>query len=160
MMADRRPKRDAVREMLKMLAMEQTDQERALVAAIVERTEELLCDEPFEVSSNGTFIEIGTAEKGRGNAVVMMQGLMWRAPLDVDERLRMIFESYTTRLQEFISKATGNAWPCPNCERRVVLTTEMISVAWVDMMSGESVCEMRPVSRAEIGQAEADDHEA
>jgi hypothetical protein len=153
-MSPKLPTATAIRETLKVLGTKQSDQERAIVAGIVERTEELLCEEPFEVSSNGTFIRVtGTGEMA-GKTTVMMQGLMWRATLDVDERLRMIFESYAARLQQFMSKATGSAWPQQDCAPRVTVTREAISVAWEDTKGHELVRELRTISRADIGLSE------
>jgi hypothetical protein len=145
------PTRAAVREALKIYAVKQSDEERALVAALCERTEELLRDRPFEVSSNGTFIRIVGIENAAGKSVVMMQGLMWRARLEVDERLRMICESYAVGLQEFVSHATGSAWPRTECVPQVSVTTTAIAVAWVDERAHQRVCEMRVINRAEIG---------
>jgi hypothetical protein len=144
------PRPGALRKTFRILGTPQSPEERALLDAIAEATSELLSDAEFDVRARGQFIEIVGTGSLAGNTTIMMQALMWRAPMEADARLRLMFESYVTRLQEFVSRATGADWPASDAKGRVTISQQTI-LAWWEDSAGVTLRAMPPIALDTIG---------
>ena len=127
------------------------DGEAALIMTIAECTRAVMAGEEFDVSVENTSIMIvGTGEM-RGRTNVMTPVFIWRAPLDVDERLRLVFESYGRRLQEYLTKAYGRPWPARGAATHVIVTDLTVQLWWGGSTEETAVREFGWIDRERLG---------
>jgi hypothetical protein len=122
-----------------------------VIKALARRIKELLMEEEFEVASTAYTITITGTERFRGKVNVLMPVFIWRAPLPLSERLTLVFESASRRLQEFLTAAYGRPWPAPEADPHVAVSDEWISVWWGGETEAEAVERFRPIAREDLG---------
>lgn len=125
--------------------------EERIINALASRITELLVGEDFEVSTSSSTVTITGIEKFHGKSNTLMPVFIWRAPLPLSERLTLVFESASRRLQEFLTAAYGRPWPAPNVDSHVTIGDELISVWWGGETEAEAIKRFRPISRKELG---------
>jgi hypothetical protein len=144
------PRPADIRRMLKSFATPAAG-ERALITALATRTEELLPQEDFVVTTDGKVIRVMGTGQFHGKANILMPVFFLRVPLPMDQRLDALFESYGRRLQEFLSMAYGRPWPTVEARASHTVTNEKISVWWGGPSELEAVEHIRPIVRNDIG---------
>jgi hypothetical protein len=76
---------------------------------------------------------------------------VWRANLDVEERLRVVFEAYSLRIQDFFSKALGTRWPASDANPHVIIGPSRIEVWWGSGdQPGAADVRIEPIFRYEL----------
>jgi hypothetical protein len=140
-----------LRASTRSLASGPVEGEQRVVGALAERTKELLAEEDFEVSTDGLLVTIRGVGQFRGRSNTLMPVFIWRAPLPATERLTMVFESASLRLQEFLTAAYGRPWPAPNAKAHVSVSDDLISVWWGGDTEAEAIKRLRPIFRTEVG---------
>jgi hypothetical protein len=141
-----------LRRSLEVLSSPQSGVERFLVREMAVRTQELLAGQPFEVTSQLQWVVVTGTGRLRGHTTMLMQAYMLRLELPAEEGLTVLLESYARRLQEFLSTASGVAWPRPGVEPRVTIGPDVIEVAWHDATTGVEVCRLRPLIRGDLAE--------
>jgi hypothetical protein len=127
------------------------DGEARVIGVLAERIEELLAAESFQVSTDGRTITVSGTGELSGRANVFMPVFIWRLPMPATQRLDMLFESASRRLQEFLTAAYGKPWPSSGAEAHVSVRDDVISVWWGGEAEEDAVERLRPIDRSEVG---------
>jgi hypothetical protein len=125
--------------------------ERSFVAALAERTKEILPKDEFAVTSNGLTITVCGVGRYRGKTNVLMPVFILRADLPCDERLALAIRSHGKRLQEFVSLAYHSPWPIADAEVHVSISDDAVSLWWSKPNETQPVLALRPIPRQAIG---------
>lgn len=142
---------EGLRATVRHLGAGPADGEQRVIGALAERTKELLAGESFEVSTDGRLVTVTGLGQFHGKSHVLMPVFIWRTPLPATERLTLMFESASRRLQEFLTAAYGQPWPAADTKAHVAVSDELISVWWGGDTEAEAVARLRPISRSALG---------
>src|SRR5882762_2529603 len=98
------------------------------IAAVI--ADRLVGTVPKEFSvtvTNGVIGVLGTGRL-RGNSFRARPAHVWLLPLSVEQRLKILFESYGRDLQSFLSRMQGSVWPKAGAESHVSVSSDTINV--------------------------------
>jgi hypothetical protein len=122
-----------------------------LVNALAERTQSLLADDDFEVTTNGATITITGRGRLAGRSNVLMPVYVIRSPLPLDERLELLLKAHGERLQAFLSRAHCRAWPAEGAVMHVRVTPAAMDLWWSMPGADKPLVEMQQIDRRSFG---------
>lgn len=140
-----------IRGTLEYLSAGPAPNEQQLIEAMSERIAEVVDPAECEVTTDGKTIKLVGINRLRGNMTSVMPFFILRAPLPVDQRLKMALEALATSTQKFLTSCGGPAWPGPGSEPHVTVSSETVNVWWGGSSEDDATVRLRPLDRSELG---------
>jgi hypothetical protein len=140
-----------IRGTLHYLSAGPAPNEKQLIEAMSECIADVVDPAECEVTTDGKTIALVGANRLQGNMASIMPFFILRAPLPADQRLKMAFEALAKSTQSFLTPCGGPAWPAPDVEPHVAVSSETINVWWGGSSEAEATVRLRPLDRSELG---------
>ena len=124
--------------------------EEALLAAIQDRTREIL-PKDVEITRTDGVVTLRGVGRFTGSTSIWMPMFIWRAELPAEVRLELLFASHGKRLQDFLTRTCGEPWPSDGAQPYCRIDAERICSWWGGPTEEEAVTRLRPIVRSDLG---------
>lgn len=124
------------------------DRGRAILAALVERTGEVLSSAEFTWQINDGVVTVRGVGKMSGTGVTLVMLGSPRKCLPRRLQVRSVALAYMDDLAALASKALGAPWPVPHARCRVRVSRRAVTICWTLRRSRKKLVQLRPIERS------------